>query len=585
MTVAKLQRYLDELLAEDRQFDAGVVATFKEIAQDWVMVSDDEYAFLAHQVLGRHGDRFADEAARRDLEDFLARAAKSRPTLLKRLLEIPAGLPGFFNIAGEVLRAQGAQLFGDGTDREYLQQAQSAANIHFRGTASLARIHPQTEEAAEIEDALKKAISAIGGFDFLSRPPQGKAQNEHTILIKVGVNWGEFQYPTVTSPESVYALTRICFAEADKRKASVKVIVGDESGIETKLWAGKTTMDNFEHAGIFQAAVRAGVERAAALEQIEPLKYAGAQGLLEQARTGSFTREAEHLIAMARQAGVRVVPFEDERETTVIPVPGARHFTDGILVPKMVAEEVTDILNLCKPPGRHLILGNSGLTGALKNHVGFLRGSQRSPGLHGPGDRYPMPLEGQTKEAYVETLRDHWQAIHEDKTGQAALKFALGVVSNWKPDSPPVVQFNEKIAELYLAVSHQERFSLTDMRRTIGSLGPDLGAPIDIGAVIAAKDPLTLDILAAALLKRAYEKMGGILDVLAPGAGGDLLEFLSGNTWLRGVTPFDLLSHTAATSYGLGPVDFAHIDLMGLDESGFEPEEIEAIKALLGGRP
>jgi hypothetical protein len=245
----------------------------------------------------------------------------------------------------------------------------------------------------------------------------------------VGVNWGQFGYPTVTSRESVYAVTKLCFQEAAKRGASVEVIIGDESGIEIVLWGG-TTMDNFEHTGILHAAVLAGLERAASLEEAQPEKFAGARKLLEEARAGQVTRNAEKMMKMARQAGVRVVAF-DEVEIKQIPVHGARHYLEGILVPKIAAEEVTDLINLPKPPGRHLIMGNTGLTGALKNHIGILAGSQRSPGLHGLYDRYPPLAEGQTKDSYLENLKARREAVIEDKSGKAARKFLLDISVNW----------------------------------------------------------------------------------------------------------------------------------------------------------
>jgi uncharacterized protein YfkK (UPF0435 family) len=166
-----------------------------------------------------------------------------------------------------------------------------------------------------------------------------------------------------------------------------------------------------------------------------------------------------------------------------------------------------------------------------------------------------------------------------DRSGQAARKFAQDVVSNWQ-NLAPGMPFHEKLVELYLAVADKERFSVADMRRTVSSIGPDLGDFIDIGAVIAAKDPLTLDVLAGALLKRAYVEIGNAFDALKPG-GDTLLEYLVGKTWLENGTPFDLMGHIAANSYGVGPIDFAHIDLQGTENSGFSPKEIEAITSHL----
>jgi uncharacterized protein (DUF362 family) len=586
MTVYSLKRYLYELLDADRQFDAQVVAAFKEKAGDWFGVSEDELEFLAKNVLGRQGHRFVDEATRRDFGLFLMQEAKSGEPPWEPFLEFLGSIPGLAILLVEAILGQGWQIFTDGrAEAAYIQQVrQNAAQINFRGTVSLAKVDPQAG-LLELETALKKVITAIDGFDFLNSPPTGMAQNEHTILIKPGVNWGWFLYPTVTSWESVYALTKMCLQEADNRGADVGVIVGDESGIEIKLWGG-STRENFETTGILHAAVLAGLERAAILEATEPVRFAGAEALLTTARAGhrvTFDFEDANsvkMIKMALQAGVRVVAFDDDDvEHKLIPVPGARHYRDGITIPSLVADKVTDIINLPKPPGRHLIMGNTGLTGALKNHVGLLAGSERSPGLHGQYNRYPKPEAGQTSSAYVEKLKDRRKALRQDKSGQEGRKFALDVLGDggtFAPDLP----FHEKIAELYVAVAEKERFSVADMRRTVSSLGPDLGDTIDIGAVIAAKDPLTLDVLAGALLKRAYVGIGNVLEAATPG-GDTLLEYLMGKSWLKNGTPFDLVSHIAANSYGVGPIDWAHIDLKGRENSGFSPEEMEAITSYL----
>ena len=585
MTVGKLQRYLDELLAEDRKFDAEVVATFEEKAGDWFGVSEAEWKFLAEKVLVEQGQRFVDDAARRELGRFLVRKVKSGSSPWEAFLKLLDSIPGLANLLIEANLGQWWQIFKDGkAPPEVIQKVrQEASQINFRGTVSLAKIDPRSEAVAEIEAAIGQTVAAIDGFDFLSRPPQGKAVNEHTILIKVGVNWGQFLYPTVTSRESVYALTKLCFQEAAHRGAAVEVIVGDESGIEIVLWGG-TTMANFAHTGILKAAVQAGLERAAALEAADPEKYAGARQLLESLQAGCPVSHAPEdgdsvkMIEMARLAGVRIVAF-DQMERQQVSIPGARHFTEGILVPRIVTEAITDIINLPKPPGRHMIMGNCGLSGALKNHVGLLAGPNRSPGLHGPYDRYPPPREGQTREAYLESLTAQRQALIEDRSGQAARQFSMDLMFNWE-NFAPALPFHEKIVELYLAFAGKERFSVADMRRTVSSIGPDLGDTIDIGAVLAAKDPLTLDVLAGALLKRAYGKIGTAFDALKPG-GDTLLEYLAGQTWLRTGTPFDLMAHIAANSYGVGPMDFAHIDLKGLDNSGFSPAEINDITSPL----
>jgi hypothetical protein len=580
MTVGKLQRYLDGLLAADRRFDAEVVAIFKKISQDWFGVSKAEWQFLEEKVLGEHGDCFADEASRQELTSFLVQQVKSGGSRWEPIRRFLSTIPGLANILAEINLAQWEQIFKDGKAPPAVIQHERQKAVNFRGIAGLVKIDPKTKEVAEIEAAIQKAIEAIAGFDFLSQPPQGSGDNKHTILIKVGVNWGYFLYPTVTSWEAVYGVARMCFQEAARRGAAVEVIVGDESGIEKDLWGG-TSMANFEHTGILNAAILAGLEQAASLEEAAPAEFAGARELLAMSHAGHMvTLDPEDvnslkMVEMARRAGVRVVGFE-ELERLQIPIPGARHFPEGILIPRFVAAEVTDILNLPKPPGRHLIMGNTGLTGALKSHVGLLAGPNRSPALHGPYDRLPPPAPGQTGDSYLENLQAQGKGLFGDRSGKTAVNFVLDVVSNWQ-NLAPGLPFHEKLVELYLAVADKERFSLADMRRTLATIGPDLGEAIDVGAVIAAKDPLTLDILAGALLKNAYAKMGNVLAVLAPG-GDTLLEYLEGKTWLRSGTPFDLLGHIAANSYGLGPIDLAHIDL---SHSGFTKLEVDEILSCL----
>jgi hypothetical protein len=587
MTVSKLQHYLDELLAEDRMFDAEVVTTFEEKAGDWFGVSEAEWKFLAEKVLGEQGQRFVDDATRRELGRFLVRKVKSGTYPWEPFLKLLDSIPGLANLLIEAILGQWSQIIKDGkAPPEVIQKVrQEASQINFRGTGSLAKIDPRSEAVNEIEAAINQTVTAIDGFDFLSRPPQGQADNEHTILIKAGVNWGQFLYPTVTSWESVYALTRLCFQEAAHRSAAIEVIVGDESGIEIVLWGG-TTMANFAHTGILKAAVQAGLERAAALEAANPEKFTGARELLELLQAGhpvshkSEDGDSVKMIEMARLAGVRVVAFdEDKMERQQVSIPGARHFTGGIQVPRIVTEKITDIINLPKPPGRHMIMGNCGLSGALKNHLGLLAGPKRSPGLHGRNDRYPPRADGQTWDAYLESLTAQQQAIIDDRSGQTARQFAMDLMFNWD-NFAPALSFHEKIVEIYLAFAGKERFSVADMRQTISSIGPDLGDTIEIGAVLAAKDPLTLDVLAGALLKRAYGKTGNAFDALMPG-GDTLLEYLVGKTWLATGTPFDLMGHIAANSYGVGPMDFAHVDLKGLANSGFSPAEIDDITSHL----
>jgi hypothetical protein len=369
MTVGKLQRYLDELLSEDRRFDPEVVAAFKSKAKDWLGVSEDVLKFLAETVLREHADRFATEADRQNLGLFLFQQVQSRHYPWEPFLKLFNSIPGLSNCLIEAHLGQLWQIFKDGnaTSEDIQKVRQNSAAPEFRGTASLAKIHPKCVDMATIEAALSKAIYAIDGFGFLSGPPQGKDGNEHTILIKPGVNWGGFGYPTVTSWESVYALTKMCFQEAGKQQASVKIIVADESGIIYDSF-DINTKENLEHTGILGAAILAGLEQAAFLEQSQPGGYHGASELLALANAGykvSFCPKDDNsvrMIEMAQRAGVQVEAF-DHMERQRIPFAEARHFTAGIPLPQMVVEEVTDIINLPKPPGRHLIMGNTAFQG------------------------------------------------------------------------------------------------------------------------------------------------------------------------------------------------------------------------------
>ena len=453
-------------------------------------------------------------------------------------------------------RGQFEQLFKNGTAnprriKEVREEARKS-NYNFRGNASIAKINPKMDSERsleEVETALVKVIGDVDGFDFLAKPPEGKEKNEHTVLIKVGVNWGTLGYPTVTSWESVYAVTKMCLEEAKDREANVRVIVGDESGIEIGLWAGMT-MRNFEHTEVLHAAVLAGLEHAASLEVRNPGKFKGAGELLKRMREGhKVTLDdgdtlSKQMIDMAFQAGVEIIGFGSKDEDFIrIPIPAGRkvkHFKQGIFVPRIVAEEVTDIINLPKPPGRHMIMGNTGLTGALKNYVGLLKASDRLSELHGEGS----PLVG-----------------------------------SWN-ERGPGMGFHEKIVEIYLAFKDKERFSAADMRRTISSLGPDFGDKIEVGAVIAAKDPVTLDAVAGAFLKKRYVEIGSWFDALKLG-GDTFWEYLAGKTWLRNCTPFDLKSHIAANSYGIGPIDLDHIDFEGFESSGFRVRELDTVAGYL----
>lgn len=395
MTAQSLEYYLNQLLHEDKRFDAEVVDAIKRKVKGRPGITKYERKFLAGKFLGEYRHRFDGEATAHDLERLLFLKSERKASSFEWIILIFKSIPAILELIYESILGQLGQLLSPGTAKDsYIKKVRAAGRKReprFRATASIAKLDPHAG-VAEVEEALNKTIKAIDGFQFVSELPKGKEKNEHTVLIKVGVNWGYFLYPTVTSWESVYAVTKMCL----NQPTIVKVIIGHESGIENRLWGG-TTKHNFEQTGILHAAVLAGLEQAASLEGADPAKFKGAMELLKRARKGhkvTFDRgdtDSAKMIDMALQAGVDIIAF-DEEEYKPIPIPDAekiKHFPKGALVPKIVDEEVTDIINLPKPPGRHLIMGNTGLSGALKNHIGLLQADERMLRLHGQWHRFP----------------------------------------------------------------------------------------------------------------------------------------------------------------------------------------------------
>lgn len=574
-------------------------------------ISRDAFQFLEQTVLLGHSQCFVSDKARRWFKHRLM-LERFKPSLWERVLKGLRNIP----LVWGVVRGQWLQFFQDGTaPPEIRREVRRIAGLaDFSGAVSLARLDPATRDPHHIYEALKKTIAAINGFAFLDRPPVGRNHNSHTILIKPGVNWGYFLYPTVTSWQSVYALVSLCFAEAEVRGAHVeKIIIGDESGIECALHE-HTTTQNLVYTGIYHAAVLAGLERAASLESRHPEKFSGAERLLpraweiaeamtsEQHRESPPNPEADDtdedykkMVWLAHEAGVQIIAFdedgtEEELYTRVHPSTFKR-FSHGISIPRIVHKEVTDIINLPKPPGRHLIMGNTGLTGAVKNYVGLLKGSERSPapGLHGFTDRAPKFRMHDSKSAlqYYEKLN---REIQEDRTGKKAGRLAWEVIATNPREALDLGVFHEKIVEIYLAFKEKERFCATDMRQTLQTHGPDFGNTIDIGAVIAAQDAVSFDAVAGALLELAYEReerqasgkkvgfLRGLLNACRPG-GIRPESYLFGQTWLKpGTSPFDLKSHIAANLYGLGPANCDHLKIEGID---FSCQEMLALTGIL----
>ncbi len=582
MSVKKIRAILRRALAERGRIDVEAADELVALLRGARRVSAADREALRRLLTQADGG--LDPEARHSLERFLMIEA-CRPSALKRRAEILTGVQGNFALVAEGLVGTVRSWFRTGAaSAERIKEVRERPSLA-RWVAGLGKLAPDAD-AAGVEQAMREAIRAIDGFSFLAAPPAQPARlipergqgpirgtNHHVVLIKPGVNWGRFGYPTVTSWESVYALIRLTFAEADARDATAEIIVGEESGIENKWWCG-STMGNLEHVGVVHAAVLAGLERAAHWEARGHRAFTGAQALLAQARQRSKVRlQDREWITMAARAGVQVIAFE-EGEHTRIPVPRARHFQKGIMVSRLVAQEVTDMINLPKPPGRHMIMGNTGLTGAVKNHVGLLGAADRAPALHGGGDWSSVRYDGENGDLFLDRFHARLKAIEAGRFGEVARgvartlgqSLAQAARLDWKGHGPGP-EFQEKLVELYLAFEDKQRFTVTDMRRTIGSFGPDFGHTVNVGSVIAARDPATVDLLASAFLKCAYDdtRLG------------------AGRTWLRTGNAFDLALHVAANSYGVGPVDLAHLDITNEADSGFSGTELGRLKRYLGG--
>ena len=117
------------------------------------------------------------------------------------------------------------------------------------------------------------------------------------------------------------------------------------------------------------------------------------------------------------------------------------------------------------------------------------------------------------------------------------------------------------------------------MRRTVSSVGPDIGDTIDVGKIVASKDAATVDVVANSLMKNAYEHLGdpkpgrhdlNLKDLFKHpadwmrttlGNADTPTEYFYGRTWLeKDATAFDTLQIRAAMAYGLAPLGLDMID-------------------------
>jgi hypothetical protein len=358
-------------------------------------------------------------------------------------------------------------------------------------------------------------------------------------------------------------------------------------------------------------------------------------------------RNQTELIDRAKQGGVVIIPLDEQPTMILKPVhkedgqplapnetnmseeqlQSLKHFPDGIRVSNALAD-VTDIINLPKPPGRHGIMSNCGLTGAVKNYIGLMSGVDRSESLHSKWARTPPRRDTETAGSYQQRITEFvswignrgvsrdavnaespvtptskdlgdWQK-HEDQLLETAGEWVTNMKSEAQKlaDVPgneaegPGQQFFEKLAELNLYFKSKERFVFTDMRETVASFGPDFGEKITVGKAIAADNAATVDALASAALKESYEtqhgwKFGGSaefseLEQAPKGIAGVPQRLLArvrdtlshaykeaqGAGFLRGANPFVLKNHAAMMSYpGMAPTGMQNIDLKMAPES------------------
>lgn len=642
-----------------RDLTAGRVHDLQKSAFDGGQVTDDEAVYLLK--LGLNEDNFERVDSGGGRLELTESAREARFDLLRfavmHLADIDPAKAGTEKAASLAANSQVMREYIKGTvraivstgeaDAVYLREAKEAAR-GVRADAAVSELKVDAT-AKEVLDVFLAQTEAIGGWKFFE--PGG----EHNVLVKPGINWGINGYPTVSSWESVYASTLGTLQKGQEAGAQVKVTVADESGIENKDF-GRTTMDNMEDTGILGGAILAGVENGfrqeglqgeaahqAALDFVaQSLEEAGVT--LPQERTAAtlaplIKRDHHTLIDKAKSAGVEVIPL-DEQETMILkPVvkeedeplaPGEarvtqeqfdamKHFRDGIRVSTALTG-ITDIVNLPKPPGRHGIMSNCGLTGGVKNYIGLMSGVDRSENLHSKWARTPPRWEGESAGNYQDRIKEFVEHlgprgvnrddlrsqrhVGKDASGlgdweaneDELLRMADEWVTHMKSEGQkladehgneaegPGQQWFEKLAELNLLFKDKERFTFTDMRKTVSSFGPDFGEQIEVGRAITSDSAAVVDALASAELKRAYEAddnqydgseefaelegKSGILSL--PGrllsrvrdAMSTGYKEAQGKHFMRNKDPFKLKNHAAAMSIpGLAPTDMMNVNL------------------------
>jgi hypothetical protein len=635
--------------------DAAHVQKLQKAAFDGGQVTDEEAVYLLK--VGLNEDNFEHKgaamtdqarAARFDLLRFaVMHLADIDPSKIGS--EKDASLAANSQVMREYVKGTVRAIVSTGEAEQAYVNAGREISKHVRANAAVSDVDVNAT-ALDMKAVFLAQTEAIGGWSFL------KAGQEHNVLVKPGINWGINGYPTVSSWESVYASAMGTLEKGRAAGARARVTVADESGIENKDF-GRTTMDNMEDTGILGGAILAGIENsfveqglsgkaahdAAVAHLASELKAAGVD--VPDSPTAAdvaplVRREHTALIARAEDAGVKVIPLDeqdtmilkpvvkgpgepvaaDEANMTQEQVDALKHFQDGIRVSTALGD-VTDIINLPKPPGRHGIMSNCGLTGAVKNHIGLMSGVDRSENLHSRWARTPPRRDGETAGSYQARIKEFIDFLGDRGVNRADLKKNAPVsrdasgmgdweaheaellttaeewVTNMKSEGQkladekgneaegPGQQWFEKLAELSLFFDDKTRFTFTDMRKTVSSFGPDFGEQLDVGKAIASDKASVVDAIASAELKRAYQidenHFDGAKEVaeLAKAPKGILglphrllararsamsagYKEAQGAGWMRGNDPFTLKNHAAVMHYpGLAPTDMMNVNL------------------------
>lgn len=593
------------LLGEGRGLQLDTKATYelKMAAYDAKQVTNDEARFL--MTLANDASNFESDAkgeltkegklARFDLIRFAhAHLADIDPAVLKLTgkteVEAAAARGSNAEVMKEWRDGTIAQFFKSGEAKETHVQAARKNAVGVTATASVTAL-PVEASAKQVLETFLRQTDEIGGWNWMDKEINSK--EPFPVMIKPGINWGISGYPSVTSWEGVYASALGTLERAAaKGHHNLEVTVADESGIENKDF-GRTTMMNMEDTAIFGASVFAGVENAyrrqgmndaaahkAALDHIakamraRDAKYPDTvpnndkKSIPADPKIEDLVHLVKHsdteLIAMAKSGGVEIKAL-DEGPTTILKpvlkrrgqklksgeVPMSRkqldamkHFKDGIRVNAEVLK-FKKMINLPKPPGRHGIMGNCGLTGANKNHIGLLAGVDRGTVLHNRFARVPQPREGENYGTFTERIEQavrwmgdgavnlkelkregrltedkmgdfNWEAHYDDmvSTGEEWITHLNGEAQKLADQGGgeqaggPGQQFFDKLGELEMFFQPMTAFTWTDMRQTVASLGPDFGEAIDVGISIASDNSSVVDAYATAALKQVYDERG-----------------------------------------------------------------------------